>query len=294
MNLPIVVLILFLGTPLAALASRFGRIWAAWAAGLLAALALALLIPTMWEVFASGEAAVKTIPWVPKLGLNLAFRMDGLGLLFSILILVIGVLVILYARYYLGEKDCTGRFFAYLLLFMGSMLGVVLAENILLLLMFWEMTSLSSFLLISYWEHRSDARNGARMALTITGLGGLALLGRLSVAGAHRRQLRAVGHPDPGRCHPRARALPADPGADPAGGLHQVGAVPVPLLAAAGHGGADAGIGLPALGDAGEGRCVPVGAVLPGAIRNPGVVLHRHGHRAGDAAGGGLLRPLPA
>jgi multicomponent K+:H+ antiporter subunit A len=183
MNLPIVVLILFLGTPLAALASRFGRIWAAWAAGLLAALALALLIPTMWEVFASGEAAVKTIPWVPKLGLNLAFRMDGLGLLFSILILVIGVLVILYARYYLGEKDCTGRFFSYLLLFMGSMLGVVLAENILLLLMFWEMTSLSSFLLISYWEHRSDARNGARMALTITGLGGLALLGGFLLLG---------------------------------------------------------------------------------------------------------------
>jgi multicomponent K+:H+ antiporter subunit A len=175
MNLLFVVLIPLLGAPLTAWVARFGRLHAAWMAGVLAALALAVLVPTKWAVFAGGTV-VQALPWMPELGLNLAFRLDGLGMLFSIMILGIGLLVMLYARYYLDEKDCTGRFYAYLLLFMGSMLGVVLSENILLLLMFWEMTSLSSFLLISYWEHRGDARNGARMALTITGLGGLALL----------------------------------------------------------------------------------------------------------------------
>ncbi|WP_058555976.1 monovalent cation/H+ antiporter subunit A [Thiohalocapsa sp. ML1] len=182
MNLPIVVLIPLLGAPLAAWVARYGRLNAAWMAGALAALALGLLIPAKLGVF-RGETLVQTIPWMPELGLNLAFRLDGLGMLFAILILVIGLLVILYARYYLGEADCTGRFFAYLLLFMGSMLGIVLSENILMLLMFWEMTSLSSFLLISYWQYRSDARNGARMALTVTGLGGLALLGGFLLLG---------------------------------------------------------------------------------------------------------------
>jgi multicomponent K+:H+ antiporter subunit A len=124
---------------------------------------------------------------------------------------------------------------------MGSMLGIVLSENILLLLMFWEMTSLSSFLLISYWQHRSDARNGARMALTITGARRLGAAwaafccwgDRPAATSCRTSCLRATI-----RAHP---LYTADAGADPAGGLHQVGAVPVPLLAAAGHGGADAG-----------------------------------------------------
>jgi multicomponent K+:H+ antiporter subunit A len=182
MNLLVAVLIPLLGAPLAAWVSHFGRYHAAWAAGVLTALALAVLLPSIPGVFA-GETLVTTIPWMPALGLNLAFRLDGFAMLFAILILVIGLLVIVYARYYLSDADSTGRFFAYLMLFMGSMLGIVLAENILLLLMFWEMTSLSSFLLISYWQHRSDARNGARMALAVTGLGGLAMLGGFLLLG---------------------------------------------------------------------------------------------------------------
>jgi len=114
--------------------------------------------------------------WLPQQGLNLTFRLDGLSLLFGLLITGIGLLVILYARYYLSERDDLGRFYALLLLFMGAMLGVVLADNLLLLLVFWELTSLSSFLLIGYWHHRADARQGARMALTMTAAGGLALL----------------------------------------------------------------------------------------------------------------------
>ncbi len=92
-------------------------------------------------------------------------------------------MVILYARYYLSTQDPVGRFYAFLLLFMGSMLGIVLSGNLLLMLMFWELTSLSSFLLIGYWHQQSDARQGARMALTITGGGGLALLAGIVLLG---------------------------------------------------------------------------------------------------------------
>ena len=77
------------------------------------------------------------------------------------IVCAIGALVVLYARYYLAPEDPPARFFAYLLAFMGAMLGVVLADNLILLVVFWELTSLSSFLLIGYWRHRADARQGA-------------------------------------------------------------------------------------------------------------------------------------
>src|SRR5690606_17713716 len=93
--------------------------------------ALVLLLSKREEVFA-GETEIQTLPWLPELGLNLSLRLDGLGFLFALLILGIGLLVILYARYYLSKKDPMGRFFGYFLLFMGSMLGVVLSENLLL------------------------------------------------------------------------------------------------------------------------------------------------------------------
>jgi multicomponent K+:H+ antiporter subunit A len=154
----------------------------AWTAGGIAALALLALLPSAAEPF-SGETVLQRWSWIPGAGLDLAFRLDGLGLLFALMILGMGLLIILYARYYLDEQDSLGRFYAFLLLFMGSMLGIVLSENLILLLIFWEMTSLSSFLLISYWWKRDDARSGARMALTITGLGGLALLGGFLLLG---------------------------------------------------------------------------------------------------------------
>lgn len=121
--------------------------------------------------------------WLPQLGLNLSLHLDGLSFLFCLLILGVGLLVIIYARYYLGENEALPRFFASLLLFMGAMLGVVLAGNLLLMLMFWELTSLASFLLIGYWQHRNDARTGARMALAVTGGGGLALLAGIILIG---------------------------------------------------------------------------------------------------------------
>ncbi len=131
----------------------------------------------------AGEAPKQFVEWLPALGLNFALRLDGLSLLFVSLILGIGVLIIGYAHYYLSTEDDEGRFYACLLLFMASMLGIVMADNILLMWAFWELTSISSFLLIGYWFHSSDARRGARMALATTGAGGLALLAGLLIIG---------------------------------------------------------------------------------------------------------------
>ena len=172
----------FVGAALVALASRFGRSHSAWAAGAVTLAALALLAPSAHLPFAD-EMLIQQYDWMPALGLNLAFRLDGLSLLFAGLILGIGLLIVLYARYYLSQRDSMGRFYSYLMLFMGSMLGIVLSENLIQLLIFWELTSLSSFLLIGYWQHREEARHGARMALAVTGLGGFAMLGGFLLLG---------------------------------------------------------------------------------------------------------------
>jgi multicomponent K+:H+ antiporter subunit A len=121
--------------------------------------------------------------WIPQIGLLFTLRLDGLAWMFAGLVLGIGALIVMYARYYLGSGDSPQRFFSYLLLFMGAMLGMVLAGNLLLLVVFWELTSISSFLLIGFWTQRNDAREGARMALAITGAGGLALLGGVLLIG---------------------------------------------------------------------------------------------------------------
>jgi len=181
-NLPIVTLLPFIGAIFAAWASSANRLASAWVAAAVTVLALVLLATAMTPIFA-GETLIQSWSWIPAIGLEFAFRLDGLALLFAILILGIGLLIIIYARYYLSAKDCMGRFFAYLLMFMGSMLGIVLSENLIQLLVFWELTSLSSFLLISYWQYRKDAREGAVMALVITGGGGLALLAGVLLLG---------------------------------------------------------------------------------------------------------------
>jgi len=131
----------------------------------------------------AGEVPKQMVEWLPGIGLDFAVRLDGLSLLFVGLILGIGVLIIGYAHYYLSSDDDESRFYACLLLFMSSMLGIVMADNILLMWVFWELTSISSFLLIGYWFHSSDARRGARMALATTGAGGLALLAGLLIIG---------------------------------------------------------------------------------------------------------------
>jgi multicomponent K+:H+ antiporter subunit A len=144
-------------------------------AGLIAGTSLVLLLLHAPQVF-TGAMPVYTRDWIPAIGLTFAFRVSGFGFLFALLVLGIGLLIVLYARYYIAAKDPMGRFYTYLLLFMGSMLGIVLSENLILIVVFWELTSISSFLLIGFWRHRADARQGAFMALVITGAGGFALL----------------------------------------------------------------------------------------------------------------------
>lgn len=182
MALALIIALPFLGICLPLLFERLGRSACAFGAGLAPLAALVLLISKRAAVF-DGEVEVQMLPWLPELGLNLSLRLDGLGFLFALLILGIGLLVILYARYYLSKHEPMGRFYGFFLLFMGAMLGVVLSENLLLMLMFWELTSLSSFLLIGFWNHRADARQGARMALAVTGGGGLALLAGILLIG---------------------------------------------------------------------------------------------------------------
>ncbi len=131
----------------------------------------------------AGEVVTARIDWIPTLGLNFTLMLDGLGFFFAFLILGIGLLIIAYGRHYLSRKDNMGEFFTYLLLFQGAMVGIVLSDNILLLLVFWELTSLSSFLLIGYWKHLPEGRQGARMALTVTGMGGLAMIGGMLILG---------------------------------------------------------------------------------------------------------------
>ncbi|MFN3613339.1 MAG: monovalent cation/H+ antiporter subunit A [Rubrimonas sp.] len=182
MTLALIALAPFLGAVLPALMIRTGRNACAMAAGGTTLFALSLLL-TQAPAVLRGEAVTARWEWIAPLGLNVSFFLDGLGLMFAGLILGIGLLIILYARFYLAKADPMGRFFSYLLLFQGAMVGIVLSDNVLLLLIFWELTSLSSFLLIGYWRHLPEGRQGARMALAVTGMGGLAMIGGMLILG---------------------------------------------------------------------------------------------------------------
>ncbi|GGH44190.1 monovalent cation/H+ antiporter subunit A [Frigidibacter albus] len=172
----------FLGALIPGLMIRAGRTACATFAAVPTALALTMLLILAPSVM-QGEVIRVELDWLPQLGLSVSFFLDGLGLLFAGMILGVGLLVTLYARFYLSSDDPMGQFYTYLLLFQGAMLGIVLSDNILLLLIFWELTSLSSFLLIGYWKHLPEGRQGARMALAVTGGGGLAMIGGMLILG---------------------------------------------------------------------------------------------------------------
>ena len=182
MTLLWMVLLPFLAILPVALIGHRSRPGAAVAAALPPLIGLGLMATRLSEVM-SGQVPIERWPWVHSLGLEVAFRLDGLGMLFSTLILGIGLLVVLYASAYMSEEDHIGSFFATLMTFMGAMMGVVLSENLLLMVIFWELTSISSFLLIGYWNELQEARQGARLALMITGGGGLCLLAGVVLLG---------------------------------------------------------------------------------------------------------------
>ncbi|UBH09254.1 Na+/H+ antiporter subunit A [Macrococcus armenti] len=124
---------------------------------------------------------IKHYSWMPSIGLNFDIRLDGLALLFTLLISIIGSLVVFYSIHYLHKDEALGRFYTYLLLFMGAMFGVVTSNNVLSLYLFWELTSISSFLLISFWYHKQKSTDGALKSMLITVFGGLMMLGGLSI-----------------------------------------------------------------------------------------------------------------
>lgn len=130
-----------------------------------------------------------TLPWSDILGVALSFSLDGLSILFALVISFIGTLIMIYAGDYLEKDPAAGRFFSLLLTFMASMLGVVLSSNIMTLFVFWELTSLSSFLLIGFYHDREKSRKSALQALLVTSIGGLAMLAGFlllgSVAGSY-------------------------------------------------------------------------------------------------------------
>lgn len=173
--LTISVLAGFIGAMIAPLVTRFLKERAGWVVALLPAGVFAYLLLQSLQVCA-GQAITQTLPWAPSLGLALSFRLDGLGLLFALLISGIGALVAVYAGSYLAGRADIGRFYVYHLSFMASMLGVVLSDNLIALFVFWELTSVTSYLLIGFDHTRPEARAGALKALLITGGGGLAML----------------------------------------------------------------------------------------------------------------------
>jgi len=127
----------------------------------------------------AGETVSFSTPWVPSLGIALSFYVDGLSLLFALLISGIGTFIVLYAAAYLSKHADLGRFLMFILMFMGSMLGLVLADNVVTLFVFWELTSITSFLLIGFNHASARSRRAALQALVVTGGGGLALLAGL-------------------------------------------------------------------------------------------------------------------
>ncbi len=193
MSLLAILLLPFAGSAVAALLPTNARnLESLWAGAV--ALAVAVPLGLLYPEIAAGAVVSERLEWLPALGLDIVVRIDGFAWMFAMLVSGMGLLVVVYARYYLSREDPAARFYSLLLGFMGAMLGVVVSGDLVQLVVFWELTSVFSFLLIGYWTHRKDARRGARMAFTVTATGGLALLAGVlligHIAGSH--ELEAV------------------------------------------------------------------------------------------------------
>ena len=149
MSLLLLILLPFVGSAIAALLPTNARnLESSWAAGV--ALAVALPLALLYPEVADGGVVSERLPWLPSLGLDIVVRLDGFAWMFAMLVSGMGLLVVIYARYYLSPDDPAARFYSLLLGFMGAMLGVVVSGNLVQLVLFWELTSVFSFLLIGY------------------------------------------------------------------------------------------------------------------------------------------------
>ncbi|HWH36629.1 MAG TPA: hydrogen gas-evolving membrane-bound hydrogenase subunit E [Candidatus Limnocylindrales bacterium] len=171
------------GFALAPAAAWVARLrWSGWLIALLPAV-LTIYFASLIPRVVAGERVSERLSWMPSLGLEASFAVDGLGLLFALLICGIGTLVFIYGGGYLAGDRQLGRFYAALLVFMASMLGIVVADNLLLLYVFWAGTSFSSYILIGYYHERQAARGSAQQALLVTVAGELAMLGGFVLLG---------------------------------------------------------------------------------------------------------------
>ncbi|MEI2696867.1 MAG: proton-conducting transporter membrane subunit [Microthrixaceae bacterium] len=238
----------------------------------LAPLAVLVWAAANWSAVVDGHGPSGSVEWVPALGLTLGLRLDGLSVLMVGLVAGVGAMVLTYAGSYFDQDDhddqddrALGRFGMTMLLFAAAMVGLVMAEDLFSLFLFWELTSVASYLLIGTDDRRSAARSGARQALLITGMGGLAMLGGFIVLGqesgtwsagspAQRSPVRACGR----------RGAPVGAGR----GVDQVRPGAVPLMATQGDGRTDPGQRLLALGDDGDRRGLPDRPVLAGRSRS--------------------------
>ncbi len=183
---------------LAPLLHRFASRWSGW---ILAALPAALT-GYFWILLreaGTGTATVQSTPWLPVRGVHLSLFADGLGALFALVISAVGTLIVIYAGGYFRGHPYQGRFFSFILAFMASMLGVALSNNLLLLYVFWELTSLTSYLLIAFDHEDEAARSSALQALLVTGAGGLAMLAGfvlLGQAGGTYQISELIAHAD--------------------------------------------------------------------------------------------------
>ena len=222
----------------------------------------------------TADPVTESFAWVAQLGITIDLRLDAFALVMVALVSGIGLLICIYSLgYFSHDKPGLARLAGVLTLFAGAMLGVVLSDQLIALFIFWELTSVTSYLLIGNDDTNPRARAAALQAIFITGAGGLAMLAGLIIigqaGGTYRISELLVDPPTRrrGQCRPRARADRC---------VHQVGAGAVQQLAAGGDGRADPGERLPALGHDGEGGRLPGGA--------PGADVRTHRQLAGARA----------
>ena len=161
--------------------------------------ALAPLAGLVWlvsqtsRVYGPEHGWSTTLEWIPQLGITLSFRMDALAYMMCLLVLGVGALVLAYcARYFKADAQDIGSFAAQLVAFAGAMFGLVTADDLMVLFVFWEITSVLSFLLISYSRTKLAARRAALQALVITTAGGLAMLVGLIMLGTEAGTFRIL------------------------------------------------------------------------------------------------------
>jgi len=166
------------GFPAALAAPVLYRYFPRWAGRLCRLLPLVLFVSLLAVLgkVAAGKPIIVSLPWIPSLGVSFSLYLDGLGMLFALLITGIGFLVFLYTPAYIGNDVKLGRLTAWLFAFMGAMLGTVLAGNLITMFVFWELTGVSSYMLIGFDHEKEESRRAALQALLVTGVGGLALL----------------------------------------------------------------------------------------------------------------------